>query len=215
MKKVLLVCLFLLLLTSCKAKGTAFEAQDLDGFIKSLERKNFTAEYTYVMYNNDYPLYDVKCIYQVSENTSYTDSYYYNSGETKEVVHTQKYIYYDTKQNTYITYLKQVDKTSGEEVLTFTKSESTQQQFDIELRVGTEMVFNKYENFNFDETKQEFRSSTTTIKIDQSIIYINNSNDSINTSRKNIKATYQLIDQTKVNEPSFVRKYKEDIIPGF
>ncbi len=214
MKKLLLFCLLLLLLTSCKTKGTAFEVKDLEGFLTSLERKNFTVRYTYVTYNQELPLYDVECTFQVEEDKIYTDTYYYSSDEKKELVHTQKYIYFDTKANTYITYLRQIDNTTGENILSFTKTKSTQKQFDVEFRVGTEIVFNQYGVYSFNDAKQEFRSDTTTIKISESIIYITNSNQGVNTSRRNIKATYELIDKTKINEPSFIRKYKEDIIPG-
>lgn len=215
MKKILLWCLLGLLLCSCNLQGTSFETNDLSGFLDALKQNNYTVSYAYEIYNSGESLYDVTCDFKVDEDRILIDSYYYNSGEKHYVVHTEKYVYYDSKKDTYINYTRQVDKSSGEEILSFTKTEDTINDFNTVLREGVDIIFNIYDQFQYDEVNKQFKSKTTTIKIDQSVITVINSNKGNNSSRLNISATYELIGKTKISEPSFIRKYKEDIIPGY
>lgn len=196
--------------SSCSNSGKEFSSDDLEGFLESLEKRNFTVEYTYKLYNAGVCLYDVKTIFKINNQTIYHEVFFSYSGTNDVVITTKKYIHYEN--GTYNKYLYQKDTTENPDVMYITKTTTSEANFNNEVKYGIDFIFNPIAKmYNYNEVNKEYEYNNTIITIDGSIIYISNPDGNLMTGNKNFKATYSLIENTTIEKPDFVKNYKKDI----
>lgn len=195
---------------SCNKKGTSFEKDDLEGFLTALDKHNFTVEYTYQLFNGGICLYDVESVFKINDKTIYHEVNLKYTGTNEVVITTKKYVHYE--KGTYYKYLYQNDTTENPKKMYITKEETDETRFKNEVKYGIDFIFNPIlSNFKYNQSKEEFKYKSTTIKIEDDKIYVNNPDGNSMTGNKNFKATYSLINSTDIKTPDFVKNYKGDI----